>query len=477
MAAGPHNEDQVRAERARAIGLFRYALIREAADPGLSTKQRGRLVRALAGQEHTGPFGDAVRVSRGTIDRWIRAWRRGGFDALVPSPRQASSRTPTEVLELAVALKREVPARTAAQVAAILRTHSGWAPNERTLQRHFVRLELNTRPDGKPPAAFGRFEAEAPNQRWTGDALHGPTVAGRKTYLFCFLDDHSRLATGYRWGISEDTVRLEAALRAGMAARGIPETVYLDNGSAMVDKQLLRACASLGIRLVHSRPGQPAGRGKIERFFRTVRDQFLVEIGSGRELDTPLAQGLAQLNQLFTAWVETVYHRRVHSETDQAPLDRFSGFTPVMPTPAQLREAFLWSEYRTVTKTATVSLHGNRYEVDAALVGRRVELVFDPFDLTDIEVRWQNRSMGTAIPHTIGRHTHHKARPEPSESPESSSAATTGIDYLGLVAARHSDELAQRLRYSAFDTRLDEHTDQETEPAASRTEEPTEAAR
>lgn len=184
MAAGPHNEDQVRAERARAIGLFRYALIREAADPGLSTKQRGRLVRALAGQEHTGPFGDAVRVSRGTIDRWIRAWRRGGFDALVPSPRQASSRTPTEVLELAVALKREVPARTAAQVAAILRTHSGWAPNERTLQRHFVRLELNTRPDGKPPAAFGRFEAEAPNQRWTGDALHGPTVAGRKTYLF-----------------------------------------------------------------------------------------------------------------------------------------------------------------------------------------------------------------------------------------------------------------------------------------------------
>lgn len=473
MAAGPHNEDQVRAERARAIGLFRYALIREAADPGLSTKQRGRLVRALASQEHTGPFGDPVRVSRGTIDRWIRAWRRGGFDALVPSPRQASSRTPVEVLELAVALKREVPARTAAQVAAILRTHSGWAPNERTLQRHFERLELNTRPDGRPPQAFGRFEAEAPNQRWTGDALHGPTVAGRKTYLFCFLDDHSRLAVGYRWGHSEDTVRLEAALRAGMSARGIPTTVYLDNGSAMVDKQLLRACASLGIRLVHSRPGQPAGRGKIERFFRTVRDQFLVEIGSGREIEG----GLAKLNELFTAWVETIYHRRVHSETDQSPLDRFSGFTPTMPTPAQLREAFLWSEYRTVTKTATVSLHGNRYEVDAALVGRRVELLFDPFDLTAIEVRWQNRAMGTAIPHTIGRHTHHKARPEAGEPAKGSVAAPTGIDYLGLVAARHRDELAQRLRYSAFDTRLDEHTEQETEPAASRTEEPTEAAR
>ena len=75
-----------------------------------------------------------------------------------------------------MALKKEVPERTAVQVAAILRAHSGWSPDERTLQRHFVRLELTTRPSGQPPQAFGRFEADAPNQRWTGDALHGPTV-------------------------------------------------------------------------------------------------------------------------------------------------------------------------------------------------------------------------------------------------------------------------------------------------------------
>lgn len=121
------NEDQIRAERARAVGLFRYALIREAADPELSTRQRGRLVRALAEAEHQGPFGSAVRVSRATIDRWIRDWRRGGFDALVPPPRRVSPRTPAQVLDLAAALKREVPERTAAQVAAILRAHAGWA--------------------------------------------------------------------------------------------------------------------------------------------------------------------------------------------------------------------------------------------------------------------------------------------------------------------------------------------------------------
>ncbi len=435
-----HDEERVRAERARAIGLFRYALIREAADRQLSAKQRGRLVRALAEREHEGPFGQPVRVSRVSIDRWIRAWRRGGFDALVPEPRRVGPRTPAEVLELAVALKKEVPQRTAVQVATILRAHSGWSPDERTLQRHFVRLELTTRPDGTPPPVFGRFEADEPNARWTGDALHGPTVNGRKAILFAFLDDHSRLLTGYRWARREDTVRLEAALRTGIAARGIPASIYVDNGSAFVDKQLLRACASLGIRLVHSRPGQPEGRGKIERFFRTVRDQFLVEIGSGRELDD-----MTQLNTVFTAWVETVYHRREHSETGQAPIERWSIPLLPLPSPAQLREAFLWSEWRTVTKTATVGLHSNTYEVDAALAGRKVELVYDPFDLTSIEVRWHGRPMGHAVPHKIGRHIHAKARPDESTAP---APVKTGIDYLHLVEAQHTAELAARVQYS-----------------------------
>ncbi len=446
-----HDEERVRAERARAVGLFRYSLIREAADARLTTRARGRLVRAIAEREHQGPFGAPVRVSRATLDRWLRDWRRGGFDALVPTPPKVSPRTPVDVLDLAVALKKEVPARTAVQIATILRAHSGWSPDERTLQRHFVRLELATRPNGLAPQAFGRFEADAANQRWTGDALHGPTVGGRKAILFAFIDDHSRLLTGYRWARREDTVRLEAALRNGLASRGIPDSIYLDNGSAMIDKQLARACAVLGIRLVHSRPGQPAGRGKIERFFRTVREQFLVEIGSGRELDD-----MTHLNTLFTAWVETVYHRRQHTETGQAPIQRWEhgwaassvgsgASSPRMPSTAQLREAFLWSEWRTVTKTSTVGLHANTYEVDAVLVGRKVELVFDPFDLTRVEVRWRGRPMGDAVPHVIGRHVHAKARHDDTTPPQ---PVPTGIDYLHLVEAQHTAELADRVQYA-----------------------------
>jgi putative transposase len=278
-----------RAGRARDIALFRYALIRQAADPALSTKQRGLLVRQLAATEHLGPFGRPVRYSRESLDRWIRAWRTGGFVALQPTARSLEPRTDPAVLDLAAALKREVPARTAAQVAAVLRANAGpksSMPSARTLQRHFARLELHTRPNGMAPRSFGRFEAEASNDRWTGDALHGPAVGGRKTYLFAFIDDHSRALVGYRWGHSEDTVGLEAALRAGLAARGVPKVVYVDNGSAFVSGQLLRALASLGITLTHSKPGQPAGRGKIGRFFRTVREQFLVELGAGGDSRT-----------------------------------------------------------------------------------------------------------------------------------------------------------------------------------------------
>ena len=139
-------EDRKRAARAEQVALFRYQLIREAADPALSTRQRGRLVRELAARAHPGPSGDEVVVSRATIDRWIRAWRTGGFAALAPPARQVTPRTDAAALELAAGLKREKPARTAAQVMRILRASCGWSPSVRTLQRHFERLELNTRP-------------------------------------------------------------------------------------------------------------------------------------------------------------------------------------------------------------------------------------------------------------------------------------------------------------------------------------------
>jgi putative transposase len=445
-------DERRRLERAREIALFRYSLVQELVSPGLTAAERGRRARLMAAVEHPGPGGAQVRVSYQTIGRWKRAYLRGGFEALVPVPRQATPRTPEEVLELAAALRRENPARTAAQVQRILRATSGWSPSDRTLQRLFVRLELDRAAgsDGPQPA-FGRFEASRPNELWTGDALHGPAVGGRKAYLFAFIDDHSRAVMGARWAFHEDVVRLAAALRPALAARGVPESAYVDNGSAFVDAWLLRACAVLGIRLVHSRPGKPQGRGKIERFFRTVRGQFLVEL-AGREIgDGSPASGIAELNRLFGAWLAASYHNAVHSETGQPPLARWAAGIPAplpLPTPEQLREAFLWSERRAVKKTATVSLHGNLYQVDPSLVGLTVELVFDPFDLTSIQVRRKGKPAGTAVPFVIGRHRHAKTRSadqEPRQEPE-----PTGIDYLRILDQVHGRDLAAQINYAAL---------------------------
>ena len=421
-------------DRAQEIGLFRWRIVGEATDVSLSARERGRLVRALAEREHLDPDGRWVRVGRNTLDRWIRAYREGGFDALVPAPRRAANSMP-ERLELAVALRREQPARTAAQIHRIIVEAEGAAPSARTIQRHLKAAGLSWK--GSPVArALGRFEAEHRNELWTGDALHGPLIDGRRTFLFCFLDDHSRLLVGYRWAAREDVLNASRALRAGMAARGMPKAVYVDNGSPFVSGQLLRACAVLGIRLIHSRPGRPEGRGKIERVFRTVRDQLLVELE-----DRPPAS-LEDLNRIFQSWAEQVYHRRVHTETGQTPLDRFlAQGPPPLPSELALSGAFRWSERRTVSKTGTVGMHGNTYEVDPELVGREVDLVFDPLELAEVAVQIDGQHRGLAVPLQIKRHVHPRAQPPPAP------AEPTGIDYLGLIQKRREQELQQRIDY------------------------------
>jgi putative transposase len=203
-----------------------------------------------------------------------------------------------------------------------------------------------------------------------------------------------------------------------------------DNGAPFANAWLARTCGVLGIRLVHSRPYSPEGRGKQERLNRYIREAFLAEA------EHHGIESLEALNDLFAAWAEHVANRRVHAETGQAPIERFQAGGPRRQADAALiREAFRWSVTRRVTRTATVPLEGNSYAVDPALTGRRVELRYDPEDLTRIDVWLDGKPAGAAVPFVTRRHVHRAvsqaARPEP---------AATGIDYLGLVAAAHDDE-------------------------------------
>jgi len=211
--------------------------------------------------------------------------------------------------------------------------------------------------------------------------------------------------------------------------------MYVDNGSPYIAAPLERTCAVLGTRLVHSRPYRPQGRGKVERANGYIRERFLLEAE---------AHGIAsftELNDRFMAWVEQVCNTRRHAETGQTPIERFlSQGPPRLVEPSLLREAFRWSVRRRVTRTASVSLAGNRYKVDDALALRQVELRFDPEDLSRLDVYWEGRPMGQAVPFVLGRHVHHQV-PQTVATPTNLSVTpTTGVDYLGLVLAKHEAE-------------------------------------
>jgi putative transposase len=432
-----------RADQARDIALYRYSLIRPLTDEGLSAAKRGKLVRELAAQVHIGPTSEPVTVSRASLNRWIYRYRTGGFDGLIPTRRYLGPRTDPQVLDLAAQLKREHPARTAAHIARMIEAEKGSAPCARTLQRHFARLELNTGPDGQPPKVFGRFQAEEPDELWVSDGLHGGVVEGNRAVLFAILDDYSRYVPAGRWGHGEDTLGMQNTLHDAVKTHGCPRKFYCDNGSAYSSHQLAWSAAALGITLVHSRPGKPQGRGKIERFNRTVRDQFLVEIEAAGGVAS-----LDELNQLFTAWLHQKYHRSTHSETGTTPAARYHAADrtpPPRPDPALLRRAFLWREQRRVTVCATVSLHGNHYEVDTALVGRMVDLLFCPFDLTVIDVEYQGKPMGHAVPRVIGRHVHPKVKTQAAAPVE-----TTGINYLQLLTDAHQRDVGQAINFAAL---------------------------
>jgi len=437
-------------ERREAEALWRYGVIRELLEPSLTPAERGALARALSASVHRYLDGSLRSVSRSSVDRWVRAYRAGGFRALYPHARQRGARSDAGLLGLAVALKAEAPERTGAQIAEIIaRAEADRAAGEgrkprrspavRTIQRHLARSGLGGRGAAhRGGPSFRRFEAERPNELWIADCMHGPAVGSRKAILMCIEDDHSRYIPGARFVFVESTVQLEGVLRSAFRAHGLPERLYCDNGQIFSSGRLEQICARLGIALVHSRPRRPEGRGKLERFFGTLRSRFLTEVKArGRP-----PEDLAELNRLLWAWLARGYHHQPHSETGERPAERYARLRPRYGTEAELTEAFLWHERRKVgPKVPLVSLHGNTYEVDEALRGREVTLYFDPHELTRVEIRLGERSFGYGKAHVISRHTHPRAGAQ--QPPARQPAAKTGIDYLELLEREHRRDQRQ----------------------------------
>ncbi|MGH9189911.1 MAG: helix-turn-helix domain-containing protein, partial [Acidimicrobiales bacterium] len=231
---------------AEAVALFRYALIAEAANPAIGAAERGLIVRGLASFAHQHPDGTMRTYSRGTIDRWVRAYRSRGLAGLAPVPRSDTGavRRHPELLAEAAALRAEVPARSSGAIADMLFRRHGVRVAERTIRAHLRRRGLHRSAVAGVPRAFGRFEAEAPNERWITDVLVGPfvphpRVAGsRRAKLFLIVDDHSRLLVHGRWVAEENTRAGQDVLREAVARRGLPQVLYCDNGAPFANAAL-----------------------------------------------------------------------------------------------------------------------------------------------------------------------------------------------------------------------------------------------
>ena len=251
-----------------------------------------------------------------------------------------------------------------------------------TLHRLLVREGLMQRRAGPPSGDLRRFATEAAGQLWQSDVMHGPKVGDtrgrkRKTCLIALLDDATRVVPYAHFAFSETAAAYLVVLKEAILRRGTPERLYCDNGANFRSRQLMMTCGRLGISLLHARPYHAAGKGKIERWFRTVRGQFLAP------LDPQDIPDLETLNQRFRTWVEAEYHMTPHRGLDgkRTPLDQWALTCDRVRRPdpgVDLDDLFLFEAIRRVTKARTVSLEGRVYEVGAGMNGARVTLRYDP---------------------------------------------------------------------------------------------------
>jgi putative transposase len=313
--------------KAEKLALFRYGLIASLVIEKLPRGELSRRAEEIASRHYDIPCSKRHVVSVDTLLDWASRYRNGGFEALAPKPRQDRGQSRTinpQLASLIERLKRENPHRTGTTLLRELALSSGndESPvSASTLYRFLKQRGLSEKQLLAPPA-HKKFEAEFGNQIWQADMLFGPWVerpdgGRRQVFLHATLDDASRLVPHAQFYSSQALDAVLDCLRQAIAARGIPIRLYIDNARMYQSPQLSRIAASLGTLIVHSRPYQPEGRGKIERFFRTVREQFIAN------LDPKHTLTLAQLNDRLWAWVENSYHDSEHSALGTTPLLRW----------------------------------------------------------------------------------------------------------------------------------------------------------
>jgi len=365
-------EDETREQ----VALARFKLISPVlAEPG---REQNEYFRKLASKPHEIPHYGPRQYAESTFKSWLAKYRKKGFDALKPSGRSDRGR-PRRLSEADLEVIRVKckanPGLTVTMLYEDLLA-GGHLGNPPVCYSNLVRIvkQGNLLPKNRRTDVRKRFETANVNELWICDFMHGPTVRTdrrrAKAILCASIDDHSRMIVGRVFTASETVASLTVVLKDAFSAFGLPKRLYVDNGPSFSSDLLAKACAQAGVSLIHSRPYDSPSRGKIERFFRTVRERFLSMVAQDPTL--------AELNLAFDQWLHDDYHHKHHAGIDARPIDRYHASCSRIEirrmSKAELDEIFLVRHERIVNNDSTISFKGNLYEVPAAYIRQRVEL-------------------------------------------------------------------------------------------------------
>ena len=432
----------------REEALEKFILIAPLLEPGLDeAEQKYRRQKIVLDY----PLSHYGTISERSIRRYIESYRNEGFQGLYPKQREDKGRPRVlaeDVMDAIAILKQELPQRSVRQLIEIMECEGRVKPGHlkpTTVARHLVRLGL-MRLAKEPTKGTKRFRKEYRNQLWQADLKYGPYLPDpenpkkrKQTYLLAFIDDYSRVVPHAEFYFEQRLPVLEDCFKKAILKRGIPNSIFVDNGKIFISRWMRIACARLNIRHLTAAPYAPESKGKIERFMGRV-EEFLAEM----EFVNP--RSLKELNEAFWGWLEEAYNHKPHSALD-APYTPASVFAadskPVKyASIEELREAFLWEEDRKVDHTGCIKYCSKQYDVGPDLIGQTVEIRFEPFNIEEIEIWLNGKKDRTAKELVIN---------QPRPKPEVKSISKPNHSrYLDILTTKEKERRKRKLGAISF---------------------------
>lgn len=380
------------------VAVFRFGIISEfVTGVRLERGEKEKLIKEKIARQYSIPHSKQTRIAKSSIKKWIVDYKNGGskLDGLLPKSRKDRGlfKSLDDNLQLEIKnVMRDKPNLTGLALITELKhrkiLNASDEINLSVLYRFLKKEKLN-----RPILANDRrsFEASFPNDLWQSDVMHGPHVLvdgkQKKSYLIAILDDNSRFIVHAEFYLSESLGTFKGCFKVAISKRGLPRKLYIDNGSCYRALNLEQITALLGIGIAHTPPYTPQGRGKIEKWFRYVRESFLV---TSQDITT-----LEKLNEALNDWIED-YHKKINKGTGETPLSRYQTLKCHRPAPKNLIDYFRLIEFRTVKQDRTFRLNGVVFEAPVSLIGLRVELRFHEELPEKVEIFNDGRSLGEA---------------------------------------------------------------------------------